>query len=309
MKIGIVVNPASGGYGRHRIWPALRQSLVAQFAGIKFFETEGTGDAARYARALSDAGSDLVVAVGGDGTIGEAVDGILTSDRPETPFAFVPGGTGADFARNFSFPQSPEAIVTALVNAPVRAVDVGRLSCLDDDGRAFTRHFINIASLGLSGPTVRAVNKARRDRRTPGSRQFLYHSVVELLRYRADKVRVLIDDEDVHEGPITVVAVANGRWFGGGMKVAPAADIADGLFDVVVIRAASKPTILRLMNRIYSGAHVSHPLVSIHRGRRVEVLPADESKGRLALIDCDGEGPGTVPATFEVLPGALRLKI
>lgn len=309
MKIGIVVNPASGGYRGHRIWPGLRNSLAAQFSDLKVFETEGRGDAARCARALSDSGRDLIIAVGGDGTIGESVDGILTSDRPQTPFAFVPGGTGADFARNFTFAQSPEAIVSALVNAPVRNVDVGRLSCLDDDGRAFRRHFINIASLGLSGPTVRAVNRARRNGRMPGSRQFLYHSIVELFRYRADKVRVVIDGHDVYDGPITVVAVANGKWFGGGMKVAPDADIADALFEVVIIRAASKPTILRLMNKVYTGAHVAHPLVSVHRGERIEVLPAEECVGRPALIDSDGEGPGSVPATFEMLPGALRLKI
>lgn len=307
MKIGVVVNPVSGGHGNHRIWPALRASLEAQFGDIRIFETEGPGDAARGARALCDASSDLVIAIGGDGTIGEAIDGILTSDRPQTAFSFVPGGRGSDFSRNFTLPQSPEAIVTALVNAPVRTIDVGRLSCRDGDGRAFTRHFVNIASVGASGPIVRAVNRAGRNGVLPGPLLFFYHSVKELLRYRADKVRILIDDVDVYDGPVTVVAVANGKWFGAGMKVAPDADIADGQFDVVIMRAASKLLVLTLMNRMYSGAHVSHPLISIHRGNKVEVLPA--VNGKPALIDCDGEAPGSVPATFEMLAGALRLKL
>lgn len=307
MKLGVVVNPVSGGSGG-RLWPAVRACLAKTDADISIRETLASGDAARFARQLADAGCDLVIAVGGDGTIGEAADGILTSSRPQTPLSFIPAGTGSDFARNFLFPPTPEALVAGLLAASARPVDVGILACTGDDGALTQRHFVNIASLGLSGPTVRAVNRARRGRRAPGPLRFLAHSVFELLRYRPDRVRILADGSEIFSGAVTLVAVANGGWFGGGMHVAPQADLADGHFEVVIVRAAPRLKLLLLMNSIYRGAHVRNPLVSVHRARVVEVSPAEDAR-RPALMDCDGEAPGCIPARFEIRPGALTLKI
>lgn len=305
MKIGIVLNPASGRRGRRLFWSALRRALEARSADISLRETKGFGDAERHGRELAEDGCDLVLAVGGDGTVGEVAGGILRSHRPGAVFSFIPTGTGCDFARNFKIPREPARIAEHLVTAPVRSVDAGLFTCETEDGLTCTRHFINIASFGVSGEIVRAVNEARRGRKLPGRMVFFYHSLREILRYKPLSIRLRLDGEDVYDGPVTAVAIANGAWFGGGMKVAPEVDVADGVFDVVIIKGAARLKVLTLMNSIYSGRHVKSPLVSTHRARLVEVWPAGEP----ASIDSDGEAPGHIPARFEVLPGAVNLLV
>lgn len=309
MKIGAVVNPVSGRKAGRSLWPAIAAALAAEGAELDIRETAGEGDAQRLGWALAEDGADLVVAVGGDGTIGDVATGILTSARPGTAFSFVPAGTGSDFARNFTLPTDPQAYAERLLTAPTTAIDAGVMTCEGEDGRAFTRHFVNIASFGVSGPIVRAVNGGRRGRVLPGRPIFFLHSVSQLLRYRPRCVGLRLDGIDLYQGPITAVAVSNGRWFGAGMHVAPKASLSDGLFDIVVIRGAPTITLLTVMNRLYSGAHVNHPLVSIHRAGRVEVWPTRTDRTMAVLIESDGEAPGRVPARFDVLPGAISLRI
>jgi diacylglycerol kinase (ATP) len=305
LKVGIVLNAASGR-GRSGFWPAIRRAFAARGDTLDIRETTGSGDAERLGKALAGDGSDLVLAVGGDGTIGETLGGVLKSARPQTPFSFIATGTGCDFARNFPEVRDPDRVVEQLRSARVRRIDAGLLTCDDGDGDTVRRHFANIASFGVSGRIVRAVNAARKGRSLPGSLVFFWHSVGQILRYQPCEIRLRLDGEDVFEGAITTVVVANGAWFGGGMKVAPQADVADGLFDVVIIRAASRLKVLTLMNSIYSGAHIRNPLVSMHRARLVEAWPIGRSP---ALIDSDGEAPGQLPASFEVLPGAVSLRL
>jgi YegS/Rv2252/BmrU family lipid kinase len=305
VKIGLVLNPASGRTGRRSFWPTLRRAIEKQGADVSVRETRGLGDAERFARELA-VETDLVVAVGGDGTIGEVAGGILKSGRPDVAFSFIATGTGCDFVRNFAISRDPAAIAERLTSATVRPIDAGLLTCDEGNGETVTRHFANIASFGVSGQIVRAVNAARKGRRLPAAMIFFCHSVLQILRYRPCNIRLRLDGEDVYEGPITAVAVANGGWFGGGMNVAPAADVADGFFDVVVMRGAPRLKVVTLMNSIYSGAHLKNPLVSVHRAKLVE---AWQIGSEVALIDSDGEAPGRLPARFEVLPGALSLKL
>lgn len=306
MKIGIVVNPASGKRGRKLFWSTLQRAIEARCADIGLRETKGFGDAERFGRELAESGADLVIAVGGDGTVGEVAGGILQSVRPNTVFSFISTGTGCDFARNFAMPPDAARIAEHLMSARARQIDAGLLECETEDGIPVSRHFANIASFGVSGHIVRAVNAARTGRRLPGPMVFFYHSLMQILRYKPSSVRLRLDGEDVFEGPITAVAVANGAWFGGGMKVAPDADVTDGFFDVVIIRGTSRLKVLTLMNSIYNGGHGKSPLVTIHRARLVEVWPV---AGEAAPIDSDGEAPGRIPARFELLPGALTLRV
>ncbi len=289
-------------------WPAILAAFRRSFAAIDLRETAGPGETARLARDLALAGADPVIAIGGDGTIGEVADGLMAVNAPARPaLSFVMQGTGSDFSRNFASQPQDETLPQAIAQAPERPLDIGRLTFMDGEGRAGTRHFVNIASFGVSGPTARAVNAARHGRWLPGPVLFLWHAVMEILRYRPDRVRIRLDGEEVYAGGITVVAVANGAWFGGGMKVAPDADVADGWLDVVIVREKTAFGILSVMHRIYSGRHVIDPDVSIHRARLAEVEPLEGAAP--ALLDCDGEAPGTIPARFEILPAALRLRL
>lgn len=308
-RIGVVANPVSGRRAGRDLWPAICAALQGAGMMVDLRETGGDADASRLAGDFADAGVDLVLAVGGDGTIGAVAGGVLQSTRPQTAFSLVPSGTGSDFARNFALPTDPALYAERLLTAPVRSVDAGVVTCEGEDGRAFTRHFVNIASFGVSGPIARAVNGGRRGRVLPGTPVFFCHTVSQLLRYRPRSVGIRLDGFDLYQGPVTAVAVSNGGWFGAGMRVAPAASLSDGLFDVVIIRGAPTLSILRVMNSIYSGAHVDHRLVSIHRARRVEVWPTRRDRSMAAQIEADGEPLGHVPALFDVLPGALNLKI
>jgi diacylglycerol kinase (ATP) len=306
LKVGMVINPASGRRGLETLRTTLKRAMEIHGAGLTIRETEGAGDAERLSRELAENGTDLVIAIGGDGTIGEVAGGILTSSRPETAFSFIAAGTGCDFPRNFDVAAGPVEVVAHLTAAPVRRIDAGLLTCEDESGNRVVRHFANIASFGVSGQIVRAVNAARNRRRLPGPAVFFVHSLLQILRYRPCNVRLRLDGVDVYEGPITAVAVANGAWFGGGMKVAPGADLADGLFDVVIMRGAPRLKVLSLLNSIYSGAHLKSPLVSTHRARSVEAFPIGKEA---ALIDSDGEAPGQLPARFDILPAALSLRL
>lgn len=305
MKIGIVRNPVSGGRSGHARWRDISKALAEHFPGCEVRETARAGDAGPLTLELTASGCDLIIAVGGDGTIGEVVDGIMRSARSQTAFSFMPTGTGCDFARNFSLPSEPEALVRRIAEAPVRQIDIARISGLSAEGALLERHFANIASVGVSGRIVQAVN-GRGRRVASGSLRFLLCSVREILRYRPEGVRVVVDGNEVFKGAVTVAAVANGAWFGGGMHVVPFADLADGLLDIGILRGASKTGVLGILARLYSASHVGHPLISFHRGRVVDVEPYG---GALLSIEADGE---TLPFDLlhvEVMPSALSLKI
>ena len=188
-----------------------------------------------------------------------------------------------------------------------RQVDAGRVTFVDDEGKAAIRHFINIASLGLSGPTSRAVNRAKRSGKASGQMLFIWHTIRELIRYRFQDVRITVDGAPPIEARIAVVAAANGRYFGGGMMIAPGAELDDGLLDLVIFRGAAKLTLIKDMRLLYTGSHVNHPSVTILRGRRITVEPLGDPALNTAQLDIDGESPGAIPATFETLPKAIRI--
>lgn len=308
VTVAIIRNPAAGGWRGRLSWPVQQAALQAVFPGAEIVETAQSGDGARLAAEFCARNVSLVVAVGGDGTIGEVADGILSSSRPQTAFSFISAGTGSDFARNFAWPADSLGIAGAIASAAPRSIDVGRLTRRAPDGSTLMRHFINIASFGVSGEVVRAMNKGGSGAVLPGSMRFHLTSVRQILRYRPQSVRVSVDGVEVHRGPITTIAVSNGRFFGGGMQVAPAADLADGLFDIVIMRAASRLKVLSILASVYRAGHIGNPLVGVYRGSVVEVEPLEGEEGR-ALLDCDGEMFGHVPARFDLLPASLTVRL
>ncbi|MGV8936299.1 MAG: diacylglycerol/lipid kinase family protein [Allorhizobium sp.] len=309
MKVGVIRNPASGKRAGRRLWPHFEQALARHLGTIEIVQTKATGDAQRLATALCDKGVDLLIAVGGDGTISEVVDGILRSTRPKTPFSFIRSGSGADFARNFDLADEPDAVVRAIAAAPLRLIDVGHLTCRGHDGEPTQRYFVNIASLGVSGRVAQSVNRHRGGFLLSGEGRFLLHSLRETWRYRPQAVRLMLDGDEVFCGPVTLIAAANGGWFGGGMRIAPGADLTSGYLEVVVVRAATRLKLLQLLNSVYSAGHLANPLVSVHRARSIEVLLVDGSDADWLPVDCDGESPGHIAARFDIVPAALNLKI
>lgn len=312
MRVGIVVNPVSGGGRATRHAASVRDVIAAHADDVEMVETAGPGEATRLAQGFAARGFDLVIALGGDGTIGEVADGLLRhipaegGRRPD--YAFVSAGTGSDFRRNFPDHDAPEAAALAIMQAQPRPVDAGHVRFVDGDGQARDRYFINIASLGISGVIAGAVNHAKLKGRTSGKLIFLYHTIRELLRYPFQTISISLDGGAFQEERIAVVAIANGAWFGGGMRVAPDADLSDGLFDVVIMQASSRLRLIANLYLIYSGKHRFSPFVRIVRASRVDVSPAGGLAVNAAILDVDGESPGHLSACYQIIPGALMLR-
>lgn len=305
MKIAVVRNPIAGGRVGQKQWAPLAAAFRSRFPDLEIHESRSSGDARRLARELAVGPYDLLIVAGGDGTISDVVDGVLTSARPDMPLAFLPVGTGCDFIRNFHLPTDPETLVEHIASASVRRIDAGLLISRDAGRAEQRRYFTNITSVGISGEIVDAVNAPGRMRILNGPLRFLVHSALAILRYRPYDFEVLIDGMLVHQGRLALVAIANGAWFGGGMHITPDADIADGLFDVAVMREEKVLGLLNLLGRVHSAGHVGHPLLSFHKGHRVEVRPRDPAR---FPVDVDGEAPIRGGFVAEIMPGALTIR-
>jgi YegS/Rv2252/BmrU family lipid kinase len=304
LTIGVVMNPRAGGGRMTAEWPALAHAIQERLGAFQLATTTRAGEASALAERLADEGVGLIIAAGGDGTIGEVADGILRSRlRPE--LGIIPIGTGADFPRNITLGATSLEAVETIASGRRRVIDAGQVHYIGDDGKPAKKHFINVASLGLSGPTVRAVNGAKARGRS-GKLTFLYHTLTQMLGYRGQSVRVRIDGEEQIDERIVVVAIGNGRYFGAGLMVAPDAELSDGLLDVVIVKMASKLSMIRVLSKAYDGGHKGSPLCTFRKAKVVTMAPLSE--GDEVLIDIDGESPGRAPMRVEVLPGALTLR-
>jgi YegS/Rv2252/BmrU family lipid kinase len=299
----LIVNPASanGRTGRHfEAIAGVVRSVVGEFEA-RF--TRARGDGTRLAREAADAGERLVVAVGGDGTASEVVDGLLHSARRESAFGFIPRGTGGDFRRALGIPGTVEGAVRALKEGREAAIDLGRLEFTGHDGRPAVRHFANVASCGVSAEVAARVNRS--SKRLGGRLSFKLAAARALAGWRDVAVRWRVDGGPWSEGPVTVLSVCNGRFFGGGMMVAPDARLDDGAFDVTIWSGFGLVDFVLQQPKIYDGRHVGLPNTRRARGRVVEIEPVGPAP---VLLEADGEQPGRLPARLTVVPGAIGLR-
>lgn len=313
MRVRAIVNPNSS-HGRTRAaWPRIAQALEAAIGPVEVAFTDQPMAATERTREALRDGVDLVIAVGGDGTVNEVVNGFFAAPtgpedhplRPEAELAILVSGTGGDFRKTFELGSDLPGQIQRIARGAARPIDVGRIDYTDHDGRPGARYFVNIASFGLSGLVCNSVNDARWTKRVSGRFAFFWASLKAVLRYEMPRVRLQVDDQEPLELGVNTAAVCNGRYFGGGMHMAPHARPDDGVFDVVIMHDMSKGELLRDPNAIYRGTHIQHPKVLSLRGRRISAsaLPGPE-----ALLDVDGETPGRLPATFTLLPSVLKFR-
>ena len=302
-----VVNPQSGGGRTAREWPKIERALRDIYPGLTCAITRGHGEATTLVRQALNEGHSEIVAVGGDGTINEAINGFFDTDGAGTPdavFAFVTNGTGGDFRKTFGVAQDYAAAIERLKNASVRPIDVGHISCVSRDGEPVSRYFVNVASFGLSGVIVDKVNRARIAKLFGGTFAYRLHSALSMLTYRERMVRIRLNGDYDEIASIATVAIANGQYFGGGMRVAPNARPDDGLFDVIIMGGGSVSDLKTLR----TGEHLKSPGVRALRGSKLMAAPVAETRGHAIYIEVDGESTGRLPATFEILPRALNLR-
>jgi diacylglycerol kinase (ATP) len=305
LKAALVVNPASANGATGRRWPEMAEVINREGISFEYRFTESPGHATEITRQFLKDGQDLIIAVGGDGTTNEVVNGFFDPEhkaiRPGAAISFISGGTGRDLIRTVGIPTDTTEAVKHIISSPVRPIDLGRVSFVNNQGFSDIRHFINVAGLGLDGATVNRVNKT--SKALGGFVSFLWATVATLVLYKNQNMKIAVDGLQVCDEPVTVVVFGNGRYFGGGMHIAPNAKLDDGYFDIVILKDLSKVNLLLSLPRVYKGTHLSHPRITSLRGKAVKVT-ADES----ALLDLDGEQPGCAPVEIELLPRAINLK-
>jgi diacylglycerol kinase (ATP) len=301
----LVVNPRSQGGRLGKRWKDIADTIGRAFPFDELV-TQGPHDATRLTRDALRGGAERVVAIGGDGTINEVVNGFFDDQgkpiAPEASFAVIPFGTGGDFRRTVNLPTELADAARVVAANHRRRIDVGRLEFTTPGGARAVRMFANIASFGVSGVVDRLVNESGKKL---GRLSFALATARATWSYTNQRVQLVFDGRDRVEATINTVAVANGRYFGGAMMVAPHAELDDGQFDVIAMGDFGFGDLLRSGRRLYQGTHLTMDKVTARRARVVEAEPIDP--GAVIELDVDGENPGRLPARFELVPAALWL--
>ena len=297
IKTVFLVNPAAENGAAGRRWPELAHEAASLGLQGDTRFSERPGHLTELAREAA-ADADLLVAVGGDGTVNEVVNGIAGLD---VDLALIPRGTGGDFVRTFGIPRKLDRAVEVALRGRTRAIDLGRGRYRSWAGEDEESYFANIASAGMSGAIAKRTNET--SKALGGKVSYAWATVAVFSRWRSDEVRVRVDGTE-QAGRMHDVIVANGRYLGGGMKMVPEAEPDDGLLDVLLIGDLTKRDLLLTMPKTYRGKHLPHPKATLLRGTTVEIDAPEPLP-----VELDGEQPGTTPVCFEIVPRALRLRV
>lgn len=306
LKTFLIVNPRSANGATGRLFAEIAGAVRAAIGSFEHAFTTRPLEATELARGALAQGYELVVAVGGDGTANEVANGFFDEAgrpvREGAALGIIPRGTGGDFRRAFGWSARLDEAAARLRGEACRTIDLGRIAYTAHDGRPASRFFLNVASAGVSGRVDFEVNRA--SKALGGKVSFAVGTLKAMLRYRDVKMRVRFDDgaEEVLEA--TVIAAGNGQFFGGGMWIAPGARLDDEQFDVTVWSGYRLRHFITRGRAVYDGRHVRFPNTRTLRARRIE-LSADVE----VLLDVDGEQPGRLPATLEIVPAAMRIKV
>ncbi|MFQ5828151.1 MAG: diacylglycerol/lipid kinase family protein [Candidatus Methylomirabilia bacterium] len=296
MRAFVVVNPAAGGGRTERLWRSIRDRLSRLGLDFEFGETTGRGVATQMVRQAVAGRWPLVVVVGGDGTVNEAINGLLdVTGSPPGSLAVIGTGRGRDAARNLGLAPDPETAARRIVEGEDVLVDLG----VAEWGEGRSRYFINAAGAGFDA----VVAKRAQAGGGSGTVPYLLAVLRALRAHRSVPASIHLDDRPLWSGPMTAAVVANGAYYGGGMKIAPDADPADGCLDLVVLGNLGRLELLRWLPTVYRGAHLANPKVSTWRGRTILIATVTP-----VPVHVDGEAVAETPVRMSVCPQALRLR-
>jgi len=290
----VILNPVAGSGKALTLLPKVISAIESLGRQYHIHLTVRAGDGRVATERLARQGASVIIAVGGDGTIHEVANGLCDSGT-RVPMGVVPAGNGGDFARTIGASKRIEESVPLACSGNARPIDVGVATF--DDGSSHV--FINVAGLGFD---ALAAERAARTKFLPGANlPYLVAALQTLVSYKNIPVTVEADGEVITTNAVFVQA-ANAQFMGGGYKIAPMADISDGLLDVAIVGDMTKPDLLRTLPKVYSGGHVNHPKF-IHRQARSIRIDSE----RPSRVQLDGEVMGSAPVTFSVKPGAIML--
>ena len=306
----VIVNPKSASGATRERWSGIASDIRTHFGPFNVAFTKSRGDASEIARRAIAAGRKFVIACGGDGTINEVANGIIETGE-DVELGILPSGTGGDFRRTLNIPHGTREAARALKTAATRSIDVGKVTFRDHDDLEISRYFLNVSSVGLAASIIERVKTTKGANWLPiaglrGKASFAISTLQEVIGIEYATIRVRIDDEE--ERPLNTVnfCVANARYFGGGMLIAPYAKLDDGFFDVINIGDLSTMKILLNAHTLYRGTHLNLPEVKSRLAKRIEIRAAGDTEIHL---ETDGELPGKLPAIFEIVPKALKVRV
>ena len=307
----VIVNPESASGATGDAWPRIASELATHFGAYQPRFTSAPGEATEIAAEAANK-SRLIIACGGDGTISEVANGILMSGGA-AELGILPSGTGGDFRKTIGIPARTRDAAKILRDGQTRQIDVGRVTYTNAAGEHESRYFLGVASFGMSADVIGKVKEsgpawipAKGPKWLTGRIVFSLAMAETALKNAATKVIVQLDDRPEQHMTVANLCIANARYFGGGMKIAPDAKLADGKFDVVSIGDLGAAKILAKAPRLYTGSHLGIENVGHALAKKVLARPAIGQE-RIGL-DVDGELPGYLPATFQIFPQALRVR-
>ena len=307
----VIVNPKSAAGSTHGKWAETASDLRTHFGPFNVAFTKRQGDGIELARRGIENGRKLIIACGGDGTINEVANGILETGEV-VEMGILPSGTGGDFRRTINMPRTMREAAQALRTGDTRTIDVGKVTYRNFEGETVSRFFLNVSSFGLAASIIQRVKSDTSLSWLPidalrGKASFALSALQEVIGPSVSRVKVKIDDAEEKTLDTVNFCVANARFFGGGMKIAPEASLTDGFLDVVNIGDISTARILMNAHTLYRGTHLDLAEVKSKKARRVEASAIDENSE--IHIETDGELPGMLPVIYEVVPAALRLRV
>ena len=307
MKTIVIVNPQAGNGRTEKIWPNIESALEKSIGSFEVLQTTCRGDATDLSRRILKEDAARIVAVGGDGHLNEVLNGFIENDLPvnaESRLSFVMTGTGCDFQRSLGISSKWQNAVAELKDAKVRKIDVGKVTYTAADKTQKIRYFDNIASFGLSGAVDHCLEHSRLRDYLGGSPLFLWATIKTVFTHPNQSIRFRINDGPEEEICSRLGLLANGRYFGGAMHAAPEAELDDGLLDLLMLKEISVAKFLWHLPKIYKGTHLKIPEIFFQKVRKFTAESSEQ-----VILDIDGESPGYLAATFEVLPKILNLQI
>ncbi|MBR57810.1 MAG: hypothetical protein CMH54_07100 [Myxococcales bacterium] len=304
----VIVNPHSAANRTHQLAGGVIEVLnKTEGVEVSHRFTEEQGHGTILAREAIHEGFDAILSLGGDGTNNEVINGFFTSDGERLPgstaFGLIPSGTGGDLARNFYAVRTPLSVAESLNNWELKTLDVGRSTLSLEDGTTTTRMFVNVASIGLTAEIGRRMTQS--NKKLGGRVGYYLGFLKTVFSYPELQLELTRDNDPPQKVHARCIAVANGAWFGGGANIAPGAQVADGVFDVVVI-GVGRLKLLTTSPKFYSGKHLSTPGIEMVQSQKIHIQSVHD-KNMPVLVETDGEDVGQLPATFEVLPDAVPL--
>ena len=298
-----IVNPASANGTTKIVWEEIITHLKEQGFIFDFQLTTGPNQGTCIAKNAIRRGYKKIVAVGGDGTVNEVINGFFERGEiinPKAALGVISRGTGCDLIRTLGIPKHYQGAIETLKEGNTKKIDLIKVKYLDDEFECHRRYCINISDIGLGGYVAQRVNHTSKS--GGGLWSYLRGTVLSILMYRNNKGTILIDGEQVHDGKFSIVAAANGKYFGGGMKLVPQAEIDDGFLNILMLVNMGKIELLYNLAKVYKGTHMGHPKVKHFKAKQL-VVRSDEK----LPLEIDGENPGFGPVRYDIVEKVINI--